>query len=548
MSYARDADVKTLAAAFGADVGILNDGIAAAMMAAVPFPTRAAAEATVIPEGISRIGIRTGDVVLDYVRGGADLTTADGATWGEVGTPLSGRQFGMKANNAGDDSQAMVDLIAAMNARGGARGIVSAGRVWLPDLTLDIAGNYLDLRGEGRMATMMDFRGTGGGIRIGTGFFLKASGFTVFNTAGVGVEVGVESLGPQANLSWFTLADIEASQTAGDGFLFRRCFMGDIHGLRSQNAGGYGFNFDAEDGGTKTSLNVRASHAVQSALDGWRLKNICYSEFTALGADRCAGYGYHLENLQNVRIQGGAEQSGKAAIRCHYDATDSDLLDGFKGVTISIWEKDSHWNGNVVSETAVDGKLATFTAAVNTARCGGVTFEDCSNYTAPATAKNIHIAGGNWNLMIPRGRNPGMSRTVGGGSFSTIARDSSAVQNGLNIGVTAANTPIAALFPAMRNGVEQYGGRVTVHAVKSALTSSSKSATYELLVHKGIGGASVTLIAAAGATAGGAADEASFTFGIDGPNNRLLATPVGATSGTFYFHMSCTGNIDLDGL
>ena len=324
--YALDANTRALAQAMGAAVGEANDQIALRDMT---FSSVSAAQAGIVPAGLTRISVRQGDAVLDYVRGGADLTTADGATWGEVGTPLTGKMFGMKANDAADDSTAMTNLIAAMVARGGAKGIIPRGKVRLPSLTLNIAGNYLDLRGEGRMATFLDFRGTGGGIKIGTGFFTKIGGFTVYNVAGPGIEVGVESLGPQANLSWFSMSDIETSLTSGDGFLFRRCFMGDIYGLRSQNAGGYGFNFDAEDSGTKTSLNVRASHAVQAALDGWRLKNICYSEFTALGADRCAGYGYHLENLQNVRLHGGCENARKAAMHFHYDAADSDQLDGF---------------------------------------------------------------------------------------------------------------------------------------------------------------------------------------------------------------------------
>lgn len=538
MTSARIEDIVPLAQAFGADMGRRD----------VTFASIADAQAASVSSLLSRISVRQGDAVLDYVRGGADLTTADGATWGEVGTPLTGKMFGMKANDAADDSTAMTNLIAAMIARGGAKGIIPRGKVRLPSLTLNIAGNYLDLRGEGRMATFLDFRGTGAGIKIGTGFFTKIGGFTVYNTAGPGLEVGVESLGPQTNLSWFSMSDIETSLTAGDGFLFRRCFMGDIYGLRSQNAGGYGFNFDADDPGTKTTLNVRACHAVQAALDGWRLKNICYSEFTALGADRCAGYGYHLENIQNVRLHGGCENAGKAALHFHYDAADTDLLDGFKGVTVSMWEKDSQWNGTAVAEGTTDGKLATFTAASNTAKCGGVTFEDCSNYTAPTIAKNIQINSGNWHISVPRNRNFGMARTVGGGSFSVVARDPNAVLNGLNIAVTAANTPIANLYPAMRNGTILYGGRITIHAVKSALTASSASAVYELLINRGTSGASLVLLGSTGATAGATANDASFTFSIDGANNQLLASPVGSTTGTFYFHMSCSGNIDLDPL
>ena len=104
------------------------------------------------------------------------------------------------------------------------------------------------------------------------------------------------------------------------------------------------------------------------------------------------------------------------------------------------------------------------------------------------------------------------------------------------------------LFPAMRNGTILYGGRITIHAVKSALTASSAAAVYELLINRGTSGASLVLLGSTGATTGATANDASFTFSVDGTTNQLRASPVGSTSGTFFFHMSCSGNIDLDPL
>ena len=90
--YALDANTRALAQAMGAAVGEANDQIALRDMT---FPSVSAAQAGIVPAGLTRISVRQGDAVLDYVRGGADLTTADGATWGEVGTPLTGKMFGM---------------------------------------------------------------------------------------------------------------------------------------------------------------------------------------------------------------------------------------------------------------------------------------------------------------------------------------------------------------------------------------------------------------------------------------------------------------------
>ena len=85
MTSARIEDIVPLAQAFGADMGRRD----------VTFASIADAQAASVSSLLSRISVRQGDAVLDYVRGGADLTTADGATWGEVGTPLTGKMFGM---------------------------------------------------------------------------------------------------------------------------------------------------------------------------------------------------------------------------------------------------------------------------------------------------------------------------------------------------------------------------------------------------------------------------------------------------------------------
>ena len=494
--------------------------------------------------GLDYVSAVVGGRLVEWVRRSGAPCLGGGWDAAGVRTVL---HYGAQGDGTTDD-------LAAFNAAVSHLGSMGGGELRIPSGTFRLSGrwviasNYITIKGAGRLATQLNFAGaSGSGVTIGTVFYPDVSGFTVLNAGGTGFEAGSFPVGPQANLAWGRIADIEVAQSGGDGFFFRNMFMMDISGLRSQNAGGYGFNWDGpSDSGTKTSLNVRACHAVQAALGGHRIKNICYSEFTSMGADRCGGYGYHLENLQDVRVHGGCEQAALSAVLCHYDAADSDLLDSFKGVTISIWEKDSHWNGTAVVENAAYGKLATFTSANNTARCGGVTFEQCSNYNQPTVAKNIRVIGGNWNIVAMRGLNPGMNKTVNGGSFSTFARDANAVSNGLNISVTAANTPIATLHPALRNEVLQYGGRITVCAVRSALTSSSKSATYELLVNRGVGGTFIAQLGAVGSTSGAESDECSFTFSIDPATNRLLATPVGVTTGNFYFHFHCSGNLDID--
>lgn len=121
-----------------------------------------------------------------------------------------------------------------------------------------------------------------------------------------------------------------------------------------------------------------------------------------------------------------------------------------------------------------------------------------------------------------------------------------AVSNG-SVSVTGANTPVASL--SSPNGVTAggYSGIVLVHA-RDGTTSAGAQASYALLVFSGSysgGTGIVTSLGTAGLVNGAGAAYPSFTFTVDATNNHLEATPVGSTSGTFYFSFTSIGSIAI---
>jgi len=109
--------------------------------------------------------------------------------------------------------------------------------------------------------------------------------------------------------------------------------------------------------------------------------------------------------------------------------------------------------------------------------------------------------------------------------------------------ITAPNTPICTL--GSDNGdTTQYDGQAIVRASNTdSLTGNT--ASYILHIGKHIVNSHVNKISDGGLVSGGSANHPSFTFSIDTTNNQLLATPVGSTSGTFYFYVTLLHNLTM---
>jgi len=109
--------------------------------------------------------------------------------------------------------------------------------------------------------------------------------------------------------------------------------------------------------------------------------------------------------------------------------------------------------------------------------------------------------------------------------------------------ITSANTPICTLGSDNGDTV-QYDGKIILTA-RNTDSLSGNSASYHLALGKHIVNSKITLEWDSGLTSGGSANHPSFTFTLDTVNNQLLATPVGSTSGTFYFYATVLHNLTL---
>ncbi|MBT2513286.1 right-handed parallel beta-helix repeat-containing protein [Arthrobacter sp. ISL-30] len=108
--------------------------------------------------------------------------------------------------------------------------------------------------------------------------------------------------------------------------------------------------------------------------------------------------------------------------------------------------------------------------------------------------------------------------------------------------VTAANTPIFSM-QSTRGGTALFSGMLLIE-VKNTESESGNLSSYLFHVTRHPLGASLTKVSEHGLLTGGSANHPSFTFTVDG-TGKLFVSPVGATSGKFYFYATYQGNLRL---
>lgn len=124
-----------------------------------------------------------------------------------------------------------------------------------------------------------------------------------------------------------------------------------------------------------------------------------------------------------------------------------------------------------------------------------------------------------------------------------LTNDSSATAS--KVAVTVSGISPIFTLNSQRYGQLTFSGLITLEA-KSADTENSNLAVYTLSVAKTSAGTYyITQITALGLLAGSSANWPSFTWTIDSGTGRLMATPVGSTSGLFYFYATALGNLRL---
>jgi len=316
-------------------------------------------------------------------------------------------------------------------------------------------------------------------------------------------------------------------------FYVHRCFMVTMTQCRSKG-GVTGFDFS---GDYNTSLNVSNCYALSTnaAGQGFLISDVTYSNFTACGADLTGRYGYRVRNVMGVNFDNcGAEQPVRSAWFFEASAALDAAASIVNGIRCSL-------NGCV--SVLADQSDAGY----------GAIYSDQADTSSIDVEVNRFSETGSTNLMstysvTSAGVDLDHKVSLNGCKFTGYITSTVAVVNPIDVirvndkAVTGANTPIielSSIFGSSNN----YTGILHVLASNGTSTGGSayNSAAYVLLVTKSTGGSSVVEIAKNGLTTGGSTNHPSFTWTLDLTNNDLEATPIGSTSGNFYFYIGQLG-------
>lgn len=312
------------------------------------------------------------------------------------------------------------------------------------------------------------------------------------------------------------------------GFSFEANFMLTMTGCRAKTCQ-TGFNF----AGFHTSLFVSNCYALNNTATGYTIVNTVYSSFNACASDTNRT-GYFISNVGGVEfIACGAEDCQRAAFYLYASAANDAtyLINGTRCTLTQCFATEC--------DTAGLGYGSIYTEQVDTSVIESLVdrfFEYNVTGAVSVTSNNITL---NHNLELRNCKFTGTTYGVGLTPRETCVTK----KNGVSI--TAPSTPVCDLKSVFGSST-QYSGVLHVWAgnAEPQTTTLFNGAAYVLLVTKSSStGSAVTLISSNGLTAGAAANHPSFTWTLDTVNNKLLASPVASTTGTFYFQITQLGSI-----
>ena len=322
------------------------------------------------------------------------------------------------------------------------------------------------------------------------------------------------------------------------GFLVRRCFMMTFlqcRGKASKTNFNFAYDYGNGTAGYNTSINCMNCYSLDTTAvgQGFWINDMSYSTFTACGSDGASRWGYRIGNCAGVAFNGcGAETSGRAGFYFEASAAnDAALINGTRcsvnDCFVTQADQDGGGYGSVYSNQAdtsfIDVVIKDFTE------------------TSPASGVSVAAGGVATNHRVEF-----QNEALVHGARGVGARFQPATVDRYEaVSVTAANTPIINLKSVFQ-ATNFYSGVLHVIATNATYAQSlpTNLTAYVLLVTKSSSGSGVVEIAKNGLTTGGSGNHPSFTWSIDTTNNQLEASPIGSTSGTFYFYVTQLGGLD----
>jgi hypothetical protein len=502
---------------------------------------------------------------------GTVLIDADGNRWKRIFTgPISVNWFGAVGDGVTNDQTAIQNCFSQakeFQTVSFEKGTYKFTSVTLTKPNVNILGYKANLLGTINIgddtlrtysATFsgLTFTQTGNAIQIKNCRKLKISG-NVFNGCDKSVYVKPEGGGVHYNAmieitdanyfndvnycfyvdrasaaSWMTTSDCTFSGNVANNTLITAVYCNGIDGLR------YLGNTIFMPSTVSQRVNKKNHLKIDKQSD-WVV--VANNNFFESGEESVL-----VENCKNLNVTGNnfawcGQKGVYSLIRAAGTITDlamnisGNIINKFSGNVVEI-DSTTYGQVNVTANTI--NYANTFTNYFGTQNLSLITHYiiRAGNAFTQIFQKNNYNAISNLKVFYKTGV---VSNTEPWGSYvaeSNISKSLTTINN---------TTPVnlLGLLDAASN-TTTYGGVIVINA-KNAATSSANTTTYYIMVNKSSTSTSpeVSIIARLGLIAGAGASHPSFTFTISG--NRLYATPVNATSGTFYFYAKADGNLIL---
>ncbi|ODT97386.1 MAG: hypothetical protein ABS82_00060 [Rhodanobacter sp. SCN 67-45] len=285
------------------------DAVNAVAIAAAPSADLAS---TATGEGAALVGIKRTDV--------SNAIASALSNWLDAEPINVVRDYGFDNTGATTNDASLATMLASLqlNVDGRGRRIVFKAGTYKfgtsMDFTAYAAGlvHNIYLEGEGCSNTVLDFSaapaGTDG-VTFDAGAHFGVKNLTISGAMRHGLVIGRgTTVGGTSYCNLYIIENVRVQGCGGNGIQSQNSYLGSYRDVWTKNNGGSGFVL----AGFHTALSVERVESSDNALAGFSVNGVCYSHFTACGADVNMTQGWALSNMQGVTITScGAESNGR---------------------------------------------------------------------------------------------------------------------------------------------------------------------------------------------------------------------------------------------
>ncbi|KZN54056.1 right-handed parallel beta-helix repeat-containing protein [Pseudoalteromonas luteoviolacea] len=387
--------------------------------------------------------------------------------------------------------------------------------------------------GSGKATSVLDFseaNAADSGVVFEPGVFYSLRDLAVYNSKSDGVmQLGGEfTLDQTTGIAWnhAYFSDLRISYNEGDGISSGRGFLGTYSRVFASHNAGHGFNMQ----GLHTSLKFDNCYSARNEV-GYKINQAYYSSIGSCASDLNSQHGYEISSSHSLSIAGsGSEHNRKSG----FYLTASDASGENKNISLnSVFGFNNnaagHGFANLLHLKSENGKENTATL-INSAS---------KQSNSISAIEDVIVDGEGAYLVEGFNDLPNGVRSQRGGYIQHLPKHT--VLH--NKSVTSPTVICRLLSPqGHRNS---YGGELMIQASNGdpASSSAKNTALYKIAVCKTDGKVFVEQLYAMGRIEGSGRSWPSFSWSVNvkDKEDQLIATPINATNGQFYFEVLGTG-------